>query len=225
MDELDAQPAINAYPQVCHPSSHVSHNNSVPSVHPQASHSSSQVPLLVPDILNASAPLLNKSAGPPSLNDSESPLLLNAPPLNESAPLLNESAPPLVDGISGASDQSSTKHAVLDILSQAFALSPGKYKCPKPNCIKSYKHQGNLKLHTMKSDGCQIIPDKIIEQIQAKFFSEGQMNQEGEQLSAGTLQKIKNEAESMMLPYACQFEGCETRYLSHSGLSTYSTFG
>ena len=93
------------------------------------------------------------------------------------------------------------------------------FKCPKPNCNKSYKQANGLKYH-MTHGSCNFAPPKDLEQLQALLASKrSQKSDEGEPLSDADLREVEKEAERRLRPYACGVGDCQRRYKNMNGLS------
>ena len=98
------------------------------------------------------------------------------------------------------------------------------FKCPKPNCNKSYKQANGLKYH-MTHGSCNFAPPKDLEQLQALLASKrSQKSDEGEPLSDAELREVEKEAERRLRPYACGVGDCQRRYKNMNGLSKLSRF-
>lgn len=92
------------------------------------------------------------------------------------------------------------------------------FKCPKPNCNKSYKQANGLKYH-MTHGSCNFAPPKDLEQLQALLASKrSQKSDEGEPLSDAELREVEKEAERRLRPYACGVGDCQRRYKNMNGL-------
>lgn len=74
------------------------------------------------------------------------------------------------------------------------------FKCPKPNCNKSYKQANGLKYH-MTHGSCNFTPCK-----------------EGEMLKEGMSDSEVREIEKRLRPYACGVGDCARRYKNMNGL-------
>ncbi|PSR71350.1 hypothetical protein PHLCEN_2v12762, partial [Hermanssonia centrifuga] len=92
------------------------------------------------------------------------------------------------------------------------------FKCPKPNCNKSYKQANGLKYH-MTHGSCNFAPPKDLEHLQALLASKrSQKSEEGEPLSDAELREVEKEAERRLRPYACGVGDCQRRYKNMNGL-------
>jgi transcription factor SFP1 len=94
------------------------------------------------------------------------------------------------------------------------------FKCPKPNCNKSYKQANGLKYH-MTHGSCNFAPPKDLEQIQSLLAAKrSQKEAEGtsEPLSESELREVEKEAERRLRPYACGVGECQRRYKNMNGL-------
>lgn len=94
------------------------------------------------------------------------------------------------------------------------------FKCPKPNCNKSYKQANGLKYH-MTHGSCNFAPPKDLEQIQALLASKRSQKPDGdnEPISDAELREVEKEAERRLRPYACGVGDCQRRYKNMNGLS------
>lgn len=79
-------------------------------------------------------------------------------------------------------------------------LANKPFKCPKPNCNKSYKQANGLKYH-MTHGSCNFTPCK-----------------EGEMLKEGMSDSEVREIEKRLRPYACGVGDCARRYKNMNGL-------
>ncbi|CAL1702676.1 unnamed protein product [Somion occarium] len=93
------------------------------------------------------------------------------------------------------------------------------FKCPKPNCNKSYKQANGLKYH-MTHGSCNFAPPKDLEQIQALLASKRSQKPDGdnEPISDAELREVEKEAERRLRPYACGVGDCQRRYKNMNGL-------
>jgi transcription factor SFP1 len=92
------------------------------------------------------------------------------------------------------------------------------FKCPKPNCNKSYKQANGLKYH-MTHGSCNFAPPKDLEHLQALLASrQSQKSDDGEPLSESELREVEKEAERRLRPYACGVGDCQRRYKNMNGL-------
>lgn len=121
-----------------------------------------------------------------------------------------------------AQNASQTPRASTTLSRPATSLLLSKpFKCPKPNCNKSYKQANGLKYH-MTHGSCNFAPPKDLEQLQALLASKrSQKSDEGEPLSDAELREVEKEAERRLRPYACGVGDCQRRYKNMNGLSTY----
>ncbi|THH20474.1 hypothetical protein EUX98_g8575 [Antrodiella citrinella] len=93
------------------------------------------------------------------------------------------------------------------------------FKCPKPNCNKSYKQANGLKYH-MTHGSCNFAPPKDLEHLQALLASKRSQKAEegGEPISDAELREVEKEAERRLRPYACGVGDCQRRYKNMNGL-------
>ena len=101
-----------------------------------------------------------------------------------------------------ASSQSISRTSlVTSTVSRPSSLMVTKpFKCPKPNCNKSYKQANGLKYH-MTHGSCNFTPCK-----------------EGEMLKEGMSDSEVREIEKRLRPYACGVGDCARRYKNMNGL-------
>lgn len=130
-------------------------------------------------------------------------------------------APSSSSQASGSSSQnaSQTPRASSTLSRSATSLLLSKpFKCPKPNCNKSYKQANGLKYH-MTHGSCNFAPPKDLEQLQQLLASKrSQKSIEGEPLSDAELREVEKEAERRLRPYACGVGDCQRRYKNMNGL-------
>ncbi|KAJ3481758.1 hypothetical protein NLI96_g7436 [Meripilus lineatus] len=92
------------------------------------------------------------------------------------------------------------------------------FKCPKPNCNKSYKQANGLKYH-MTHGSCNFAPPKDLEQLQALLASKRKGGEDGgEPITDAELREVEKEAERRLRPYACGVGDCQRRYKNMNGL-------
>ena len=98
------------------------------------------------------------------------------------------------------------------------------FKCPKPNCNKSYKQANGLKYH-MPHGSCNFAPPKDLEHLQELLASKRSEKAQaggtegGEvTLSDAELREVEKEAERRLRPYACGVGECQRRYKNMNGL-------
>ena len=92
------------------------------------------------------------------------------------------------------------------------------FKCPKPNCNKSYKQANGLKYH-MTHGSCNFAHPKDLEQLQALLASKRNGEEGGEPITDAELREVEKEAERRLRPYACGVGDCQRRYKNMNGLS------
>ena len=97
------------------------------------------------------------------------------------------------------------------------------FRCPKPNCNKSYKQASGLKYHTTHGS-CNFAPPKDLEALQALLAEKGVVvngnDRSGVQITEGELREVEREAERRLRPFACGVGDCQRRYKNMSGLRT-----
>ena len=132
-------------------------------------------------------------------------------------------------GASGSGSDSATARASTTLSRPATFLLPSKpFKCPKPNCNKSYKQANGLKYH-MTHGLCNFAPPKDLELLQellaSKRFEKAraagvECTVEGAAvtLDERELREVEKEAERELRRYACSVVGCQKRYKSMNGL-------
>ncbi|KZT65696.1 hypothetical protein DAEQUDRAFT_746913 [Daedalea quercina L-15889] len=115
-----------------------------------------------------------------------------------------------------SSSASNTPRASTTLSRPATSLLLSKpFKCPKPNCSKSYKQANGLKYH-MQHGSCNFAPPKDLEQIQALL--ESKRKESDEPMSEADLREVEREAERRLRPYACGVGDCQRRYKNMNGL-------
>ncbi|KAI0367905.1 hypothetical protein BV20DRAFT_949255 [Pilatotrama ljubarskyi] len=124
---------------------------------------------------------------------------------------------------------SSTARASTTLSRPASSLLLSKpFRCPKPNCNKSYKQANGLKYH-MTHGSCNFAPPKDLEHLQellaskrsekaAKAGENGTANEAEVTLSDAELREVEKEAERRLRPYACGVGDCQRRYKNMNGL-------
>ncbi|KAI0631692.1 hypothetical protein C8Q77DRAFT_153544 [Trametes polyzona] len=124
---------------------------------------------------------------------------------------------------------SSTPRASTTLSRPASSLLLSKpFRCPKPNCNKSYKQANGLKYH-MTHGSCNFAPPKDLEHLQellaskrsekaAKAGENGVANEAEVTLSDAELREVEKEAERRLRPYACGVGDCQRRYKNMNGL-------
>ncbi|PIL32556.1 hypothetical protein GSI_05259 [Ganoderma sinense ZZ0214-1] len=128
---------------------------------------------------------------------------------------------------SGSGSAAQTARASTTLSRPASSLLLSKpFKCPKPNCNKSYKQANGLKYH-MTHGSCNFAPPKDLEHLQEllaskrseKAAASGQAGGEGEvTLSDAEMREVEKEAERRLRPYACGVGECQRRYKNMNGL-------
>ncbi|KAG1865010.1 hypothetical protein DFJ58DRAFT_186979 [Suillus subalutaceus] len=95
------------------------------------------------------------------------------------------------------------------------------FRCPKPNCNKSYKQANGLKYH-MTHGSCNFAPPKDLEQVQALLASKRSAReaagQEDQGITEGEMREVEREAERRLRPFACGVSDCQRRYKNMNGL-------
>ncbi|TFK51551.1 hypothetical protein OE88DRAFT_1718925 [Heliocybe sulcata] len=90
------------------------------------------------------------------------------------------------------------------------------FKCPKPNCNKSYKQANGLKYH-ITHGSCSFGPAKELGEVQA-VLKERDFGAEGEPLTEREMMEVEREAERRLRPFACGVGDCQRRYKNMNGL-------
>ncbi|KAH8827251.1 hypothetical protein DL96DRAFT_1710388 [Flagelloscypha sp. PMI_526] len=111
------------------------------------------------------------------------------------------------------------------------------FKCPKPNCNKSYKQANGLKYH-MTHGSCVFTPPREVEQVRAIIdeHQRARLQQQGSQsqppspghepnmldgglhLTETELRELEKEADKRLRPFACGVGDCGRRYKNMNGL-------
>ncbi|EIN04109.1 hypothetical protein PUNSTDRAFT_122954 [Punctularia strigosozonata HHB-11173 SS5] len=188
----------------------------------------------------------NTPAGTPAASRVASPAPNNSYfPASASGGVASSSKPSSSSTASGSAGRASTsKAAASTTLSRpASSLLLSKpFRCPKPNCNKSYKQANGLKYH-MTHGSCNFAPPKDLEQVQAllasKLAQKGiSINGEGVSVDGeggltlnGTglencginiteqeMREVEREAERRLRPFACGIGDCQRRYKNMNGL-------
>ncbi|KAI9059455.1 hypothetical protein FKP32DRAFT_1148962 [Trametes sanguinea] len=127
---------------------------------------------------------------------------------------------------SSSSSANSTARASTTLSRPASSLLLSKpFRCPKPNCNKSYKQANGLKYH-MTHGSCNFAPPKDLEHLQEllaskrseKAAKQGENNEAEVTLSDAELREVEKEAERRLRPYACGVGDCQRRYKNMNGL-------
>ncbi|KAH9052753.1 hypothetical protein EDB87DRAFT_346430 [Lactarius vividus] len=116
----------------------------------------------------------------------------------------------------------STPRASTTLSRPASSLLLSKpFRCPKPNCNKSYKQANGLKYH-MTHGSCNFAPPKDLEALQALLAEKGVVvngnDRSGMQITEGELREVEREAERRLRPFACSVGDCQRRYKNMNGL-------
>jgi len=118
--------------------------------------------------------------------------------------------------------QQATQRASATLSRPASSLLLSKpFRCPKPNCNKSYKQANGLKYH-MTHGSCNFAPPKDLEQVQALLASKRSAReaagQEDQGITEGEMREVEREAERRLRPFACGVSDCQRRYKNMNGL-------
>ena len=125
---------------------------------------------------------------------------------------------------STSSSRTSTPHTGTTNSRPVSSLHLSKpFRCPKPNCNKSYRYANGLKYH-MTHGSCNSAPPKDSEALQALLYEKGVVingdDRSGRQITEGELLELEREAERRRRPFACGVGDCQRRYMNMNGLST-----
>ncbi|KAH9980411.1 hypothetical protein BJV74DRAFT_879344 [Russula compacta] len=123
---------------------------------------------------------------------------------------------------SSSPSPTSTPRASTTLSRPASSLLLSKpFRCPKPNCNKSYKQANGLKYH-MTHGSCNFAPPKDLEALQALLAEKGVVvngnDRSGVQITEGELREVEREAERRLRPFACGVGDCQRRYKNMNGL-------
>ncbi|KAL4243614.1 C2H2-type domain-containing protein [Abortiporus biennis] len=161
--------------------------------------------------------LLNSNAGTPASTPGPSRVASPTEGAGGMPPNVGSSTtpPPSASNLSGAQ----TARASTTLSRPATSLLLSKpFKCPKPNCNKSYKQANGLKYH-MTHGSCNFAPPKDLEHLQALLASKRSQKAEGDEpISDAELREVEKEAERRLRPYACGVGDCQRRYKNMNGL-------
>ena len=123
-------------------------------------------------------------------------------------------------GTSSSAQSSARASTTLSRPASSLLLSK-PFRCPKPNCNKSYKQANGLKYH-LTHGSCNFAPPKDLEQVQALLASKrSQREAAGEQNAQITeceMREVEREAERRLRPFACGVADCQRRYKNMNGL-------
>lgn len=164
--------------------------------------------------------LLNSSAGN-TPSSTPGPSRVASPTAGPSNHASTGSASNAGASTSSPTSSAQTARASTTLSRPATSLLLSKpFKCPKPNCNKSYKQANGLKYH-MTHGSCNFAPPKDLEQIQALLASKRSQKPDGdnEPISDAELREVEKEAERRLRPYACGVGDCQRRYKNMNGLS------
>ncbi|KAJ7641428.1 hypothetical protein FB45DRAFT_1053939 [Roridomyces roridus] len=154
-------------------------------------------------------------------------------------------SPPVASPISAAPSRVSTPMATSSSVASSVSSTPTPaapsillphkpFRCPKPNCSKSYKQANGLKYH-MTHGSCNFGPAKDVEAVRALLerkrataaatvteeeddSSAAATPKEANTESAGLSQAEINEVEARVRPFACGVGDCSRRYKNMNGL-------
>lgn len=121
-----------------------------------------------------------------------------------------------------SSSQQSSPRASTTLSRPASSLLLSKpFRCPKPNCNKSYKQANGLKYH-MTHGSCNFAPPKDLEQVQALLASKRSAREaageDDNMITEGEMREVEREAERRLRPFACGVSDCQRRYKNMNGL-------
>lgn len=166
--------------------------------------------------------LLNSSANTPDSTPGSSRVASPAPALSM-YPAQSTASSATMSGTNASSAAGQTPRASTTLSRPATSLLLSKpFRCPKPNCNKSYKQANGLKYH-MTHGSCNFAPPKDLEHLQALLASKRSQKAEegGEPISDAELREVEKEAERRLRPYACSVGDCQRRYKNMNGLRAY----
>jgi len=164
--------------------------------------------------------LLNSSNAATPVSSPSSSRVASPAPGTSNFPSGTASAPPTPTSSTSAQANSQQARASTTLSRPASSLLLSKpFKCPKPNCNKSYKQANGLKYH-MTHGSCNFAPPKDLEQLQALLASKRSEKgaENGEPISDAELREVEKEAERRLRPYACGVGDCQRRYKNMNGL-------
>jgi len=126
------------------------------------------------------------------------------------------------DSAKPSSSQQNSPRASTTLSRPASSLLLSKpFRCPKPNCNKSYKQANGLKYH-MTHGSCNFAPPKDLEQVQALLASKRSAREaageDDNTITEGELREVEREAERRLRPFACGVGDCQRRYKNMNGL-------
>ncbi|KAF8553048.1 hypothetical protein OG21DRAFT_1414975 [Imleria badia] len=121
-----------------------------------------------------------------------------------------------------SSSQQNSPRASTTLSRPASSLLLSKpFRCPKPNCNKSYKQANGLKYH-MTHGSCNFAPPKDLEQVQALLASKRSAREaageDDNMITEGEMREVEREAERRLRPFACGVGDCQRRYKNMNGL-------
>ncbi|OAX39827.1 hypothetical protein K503DRAFT_799324 [Rhizopogon vinicolor AM-OR11-026] len=126
------------------------------------------------------------------------------------------------DSSASPKSQQTNQRASTTLSRPASSLLLSKpFRCPKPNCNKSYKQANGLKYH-MTHGSCNFAPPKDLEQVQALLASKRSAREaageEDQGITEGEMREVEREAERRLRPFACGVSDCQRRYKNMNGL-------
>lgn len=169
-------------------------------------------------------PLSPESCVPPALlfSASSTPVTtpngsrVNSPAPNSYFPQASTSGSSSLNPNKASSSAAARASTTLSRPSSSLLLSK-PFKCPKPNCNKSYKQANGLKYH-MTHGSCSFGPAKELGEVQAVLKEREREGSEGEPLTEREMMEIEREAERRLRPFACGVGDCQRRYKNMNGL-------
>ncbi|EMD35942.1 hypothetical protein CERSUDRAFT_115890 [Gelatoporia subvermispora B] len=162
--------------------------------------------------------LLNSNATTPDSTPSSSRVASPAPgqTVFRNVAAAGSSSQASSSASSNAASQTPRASTTLSRPASSLLLSK-PFKCPKPNCNKSYKQANGLKYH-MTHGSCNFAPPKDLEQLQQILASKRNGKDVDEPISDAELREVEKEAERRLRPYACGVGDCQRRYKNMNGL-------
>ncbi|KAI0660179.1 hypothetical protein C8Q70DRAFT_1044671 [Cubamyces menziesii] len=124
-------------------------------------------------------------------------------------------------GASSSSNANATARASTTLSRPASSLLLSKpFRCPKPNCNKSYKQANGLKYHMTHGSYLEHLQELLASKRSEKAAKAGENGASEAEvtLSDAELREVEKEAERRLRPYACGVGDCQRRYKNMNGL-------
>ncbi|KAG6334351.1 hypothetical protein ID866_4742 [Astraeus odoratus] len=202
------------------------YSSSMPGTVPSPSATGEQIHGAVAPVSDAPSPY---GCLPPALVFSTANTPVNTPtgsrvpsPSGTSRSSTSSSSSSKDSSASSKSSSSTSPRASTTLSRPASSLLLSKpFRCPKPNCNKSYKQANGLKYH-MTHGSCNFAPPKDLEQVQALLASKRSTREgsgdDDNTISESELREVEREAERRLRPFACGVGDCQRRYKNMNGL-------